>query len=206
MQSCFICNPDPRLIYAEHIGFFVMLGIGPIVEGYSLIATRAHIPSMLDLSAEEAENLNEFTQTVRERLRPHYGPIIITEHGRVPICEYLDSSGHEAHCFHAHRLVFPISMDLTDQLKDYGLAVQEFRSFIEAWQTSAWKVGEYLYYERPDGSCLVAATPSRLPRQFFRYHVASIVGRPEFESWRKFPRLEVVDAAMCRLGIRGASR
>ena len=183
--------------------FFAMVGLGPIVEGYSLIATKEHIPSMLDLSLKDSRRLCEFTEQVRQRLRPPYGnEIIITEHGRVPTCEYRDKEGRESHCFHAHRLVFPIALDLTPYLKGYRLKIEEYADFLHARKAFA-EEGEYLYYERPDGTCLVAGAPRRLVRQFFRYKIAEYVGHPELASWRKYPRLKVVEAATRKLMLPG---
>jgi hypothetical protein len=197
-QQCFLCNPNRSLVYAEDEGFFAMLSLGPIVEGLSLLATESHMPSMLDLSIEDSERLCEFTFRVRHLLRSHYGEVVATEHGRVPPCEYLDMGGREAHCFHAHRVLFPLSVDLGHTMYDHGLRVEEYSSFVEARHRFA-REGEYLYYERADGSCLIAAAPKRLVRQFFRYKVAECVGHPEFASWREYPRLGIVEAARARL-------
>ena len=48
----------------------------------------------------------------------------------------------------------------------------------------------------------IVDAPSRLPRQFFRGIVASRRGEHEMADWAKRPRLEVVDAARHRLGLR----
>jgi hypothetical protein len=83
--------------------FFAMLGHGPIGEGYSIIATVEHEPSMLDLDAAVTQRAEEFTQAVRERLLPMYGSAVITEHGRVAPCVATQTRAHEPHCLHAHR-------------------------------------------------------------------------------------------------------
>jgi hypothetical protein len=194
MDSCFLCNPNRDWIYAQDDAFFAMLGLGPIVEGYSLLATISHTPSMMDLSSSEAEHLSDFTHQVRALLKPHYGDAIITEHGRVAPCIDRDRDKQESHCFHAHRLVFPVPLDLAGYLNDYGLDVFEYSSFIDCHRNFTWK-GEYLYYERPDESCLIAAAPMRLVRQFFRYKVADSVGHPELANWKDFPLHRVVETA-----------
>ncbi len=199
-RSCFLCVPGKDLVYAKDDKFFAMLGLGPIVEGYSIIATRDHVPSMLDLSPEDAERLCEFTKLIRKRLRSHYGDVVIAEHGRVAPCEYRDKDGREAHCFHAHRLLFPLQGDLTDSLASHGLKVFEYPDFVEAQKNFAWNE-EYLYYERQDGSCLIAAACKPLVRQFFRYKVAQHIGQPELASWKTYPRTEVVERARFHLGL-----
>jgi hypothetical protein len=198
MTSCFLCTPNQDWIYEQDDEFFAMLGLGPIVEGYSLLATKSHTPSMLDLSFHEAEHLVTFTERIKQILKPHYGDVVITEHGRVAPCVDRDRDRKEFHCFHAHRLIFPTEMDLSIAFSEHNLETEEYPNFIECWRGFSWK-GEYLYYERADGSCLIAPAPMRLVRQFFRYKVAEYVGHPELADWAKFPQLRVLESARKRL-------
>jgi hypothetical protein len=175
-----------------------MLGLGPVVEGYSLLATTNHTKSMLDLSEAEVEELIDFTQHTRNLLSKHYGDSIITEHGRVAPCVETNRDRQQPHCFHAHRLVFPTSADLTGAISNYGLEVHEYSNFRDGWRQFSW-TGEYLYFERVDGSCLIAAAPMRTVRQFFRHKVAELMGQPEVANWSEYPQLKVVEAARRRL-------
>jgi len=50
--DCFLCAPSSELMYLGSDGCFAMLGLGAIVEGYSLVATRAHERSFFDLPAK----------------------------------------------------------------------------------------------------------------------------------------------------------
>jgi hypothetical protein len=77
-MNCFLCSPDPELVYAYSDRFFAMTGWGPIGEGYSLIAAREHVPSMMDLSTEEAQELADFTSKIRDRIEPLFGGATIT--------------------------------------------------------------------------------------------------------------------------------
>ncbi len=169
-----------------------------MVEGYSLLATTAHTKSMLDLSEREVQGLIEFTQRTKSLLSKHYGESIITEHGRVAPCVDTNRDRQQAHCFHAHRLIFPAAVDLSEAIISYGLEVHEYSNFIDAWRQFAW-AGEYLYFERVDGSCLIAAAPMRTVRQFFRHKVAELTGQPEVANWAEYPQLKVVEAARRRL-------
>jgi hypothetical protein len=193
-MNCFLCTPERRWVYAQTEDFYAMLGLGPIVEGYSLIGTVAHVPSMFDLSEGDVDKLMAFTDRVREVLAPQYGEVIITEHGRVPPCVDRDRDGQQAHCFHAHRLVFPIQADLTDALEQYCPEMLEYGNFKDCWRSFSWR-GEYLYYERPDGTCVAAMAPLRTVRQFFRYRLAERLGQPELADWKTYPRLKTVEAA-----------
>src|SRR6266508_3237779 len=197
-EYCFLCQPKKEWVYAKNENFFSMLGLGPIVEGYSLLATIGHTPSMLDLPLPAVKDLYDFTHHVRDVLRPHYGEAIITEHGRVAPCVDRDRGGQESHCFHAHRLIFPMDADLKESFVQHRLEVEEYSNFIECWKRFSWK-GEYLYYERVDGTCLIAAAPLRLVRQFFRHKIANMIGCPDISSWSDYPRHKVVEAAIKRL-------
>jgi diadenosine tetraphosphate (Ap4A) HIT family hydrolase len=190
--ECFLCDPDGSLVYAHSHSFFAMLGWGAVVEGYSLIATKEHIPSMFDIRDELVPELNDFTAAIRTRLARLYGPSVITEHGRIGLCELM--SNHEPHCFHAHRLVFPVDVDLSSVFVDARLRGRTHQNF-DAARRASRELNEYLYYERPDGVCAVADAQGCTQRQFFREAVASRLGRPELKSWRLHPRLDVVDRA-----------
>ena len=161
-HSCFLCSPNQSWLYEQDDEFFAMLGLGPIVEGYSLLASKAHAPSMLDLGASAADSLHRFSQVVRLRLKPHFGETIITEHGRVPPCEFGGQAPqHRTHCFHAHRLLFPVQVDLTESLHRNRLKVHEYPNFIEC-RANFHETGEYLYFERMNGSCVIASAPRDL--------------------------------------------
>jgi hypothetical protein len=175
-----------------------MLGLGPIIEGYTLLATKTHVPSMIDLPVNTVYELVKFKEQVRRELAAHYGDVIITEHGRVAPCIQIYNVQHEEHCFHAHNLVFPLSLDLTELLKKHGLKLIEFSSFLDARENFKWSE-EYYYFERIDGTCVIAFEPRRLVRQFFRYLIAEHIGKPELADWKNYPQIEVVLKARSQL-------
>lgn len=199
--GCFLCEPAPDLVYSVSENFFAMLGLGPISEGYSLIAAREHVTSMLDLPTAQRSELVEFTRQVRGRLGALYGPIAITEHGRVPPCLDRHVRAHEAHCLHAHRLVFPNASVLDLTLAPHGFKVQTYGSFIEA-AADFRDTGQYLYTEGPDGGCQLASVCGPFPRQFFRRLVARAAHVPELSDWQAHPRLELIAEAHKRLASR----
>jgi len=199
-DPCFLCRPDPSLVYLESDALFAMLGWGPIGEGYSLIVAREHIPSMMDLSSREARLLQEFTDEVRDRLRPLFGDCVVTEHGRVAACLETATTAYEPHCLHAHRLVFPglAELDLPRLAPHFAW---HGSGSIEDAHSAFDSPGQYIYADFPDGSSQVAPVAGPLPRQLFRALVASVNGRPEDADWRTQPRLDLVEAARKRLGI-----
>lgn len=201
-EVCFLCDPDPNLVYEACEHFLALLGHGPIGEGYSLIATREHLASMLDLPAPLRGELQEFTRVVRARLGRFYGACVVTEHGRVPPCLDRLVRTYEPHCLHAHRLVFPGAppIDL-HRLLPVG-EVHEFESADQALR-EYMSSGQYLYAENADGTTQIARVSGPFPRQFFRRVVAGSFGRPELSDWRQYPNFESI--ARAKLLLRAAA-
>jgi hypothetical protein len=198
-NACFLCDANHPWVYDQSEHFVALLGLGPIAEGYSIIAARDHVPSMFDLEPEVAEELAAFTSCVRDRLRPHYGDAVITEHGRIAPCLAAYARAYEPHCLHAHRLVFPGQprIELTGFFP--RAEIQRWDSFLEAFRAFEWE-GQYLYAEHADGMCEVVPVGRRMPRQFFRRLAALRMGHPELADWSAHPRLEIVAAGQRRLG------
>lgn len=197
--SCFLCNPQVDLVYLTSSNFYAMLGLGPIVEGYSVVASRAHLPSMLDIPEEVVDEHQAFIREIRRLLGKLYRPSIISEHGRVPACDFYDRDGRDVHCYHAHQLVFPVNLDLVPVLRhQFGNHVTQFRDFRDARQGTKPGI-EYLYFEGTDGSCVVVTPQARFARQFFRKLVANASGHPERAIWHSFPGWELIQAAQAKL-------
>jgi hypothetical protein len=190
---CFLCNPEPEWTWHESKNFRAVLGLGPIGPGYTLIAAREHLPSMLDLDAELAAELREFTTEVRNEMEGHWGPTVVGEHGRVAPCLALAVRRHEPHCLHAHRLVFPGHAELDLRLSMPGITVLDYESPSEA-EGCSWP-GQYLYVEDACGRCQVGLVQGPLPRQFLRSVVARARGQAELADWRRSPRPHELDAA-----------
>jgi diadenosine tetraphosphate (Ap4A) HIT family hydrolase len=199
---CFLCVPNEDWIWARSEHFFAIAALGPVVEGMSIVASKAHVPSMFDLSSELFPELAEFTDLATARLTQTFGRSVhVTEHGRVGLCE-VTAGQYDQHCYHAHRLLFP-----TDDV-DFLSALGE--SVIEPLVSDAFPIAralaehltEYLYYAGPDGRILVGTNDESTPRQFFRGVVADGVGEPELRSWRSHPRVEMVDSAAGKLATR----
>ena len=197
-NDCFLCDPNSGWVWANSEHFFAMTALGPVVDGMSIVATRSHVKSMFDVSPEFTHELNSFTRTAKERLASIYDvPIHVTEHGRVGLCEETKAM-HDRHCFHAHRLLFPVRADLADAMTDSVIGPVRADSFDHAREVAGHLV-EYLYYESPDGQVLVGASQNSTPQQFFRAVVADSIGRPELRSWRAHPEHELVDDAAAKL-------
>jgi hypothetical protein len=194
MKACFLCEPEPEWTWLESTNFRAVLGLGPIGMGYTLIATREHLPSMLDLESCMVAELTSFTANVRERLAALEGPAVVCEHGRVAPCIAPATRRHEPHCFHAHRLVFPGQVSLDLRAAAPRMRVLEYPSFDQV-RGSDVGASQYVYAEQPDGSCQVGLVQGPLPRQFLRAIAAAQRGRHELADWRSSPRRHEVHAA-----------
>ncbi len=199
ISDCFLCDPRRELVFAESSNFRALLGLGPIVEGYSLIATKDHVPSMFDLDDHLAKEFREFSAQVTEIISRLWGPPVITEHGRIGLC-IKKQRRHESHCMHAHQLLFP-GVPPFDNCMEASLIEPIIADGFESARRMASHLTEYLYYEAPGGRVLIGNAPAHLRRQFFRAGAANAIGRPEFQSWNEHPRLDVVASAQSRLGL-----
>jgi diadenosine tetraphosphate (Ap4A) HIT family hydrolase len=198
VAGCFLCLPDPSLIFDESDHFFVMLGLGPIVEGYSIIAAKDHVSSMLDLHRQHAEELSDFSLAVRARLCKQYGPTTITEHGRVAPCVTPQIRAYETHCLHAHRLVFPGISQISIVRSSAITNEQRYDDYLETWRRFD-DPRQYLFSERATLECDVASVRGPITRQYFRRLAAFRVGTPDLADWRTHPGYNTIAAAKERL-------
>lgn len=201
-SRCFLCDPEPEFTWAESDHFRAVLGIGPVGEGFTLIAAREHLPSMLDLSQSHVRELNDFTNLVRERLGKIYGDTVLAEHGRVAACVEPMTRAHEPHCLHAHRLVFPNIRQLELSEAAPGMEIQRYNDF-ELAHDYYNDCGQYLYVE-DDRGVQIGRIEGRLPRQFLRAIIALKRGCPELADWRRRPGFHEVEAARRALAVVAA--
>jgi hypothetical protein len=172
-------------------------------EGFTLIAARQHVPSMLDLDADAAEDLGHFAAEVRSRLERLYGPTSIAEHGRVAPCISPATRLHEPHCFHAHWLVFPGHAKIDLARVAPGLRISRYPDFAAACSEYD-DPGQYLYVEDAQGHSELGRVDGPLPRQFLRAVVAKDQGRPHLADWRAHPGFDEIEAARRTLGLATA--
>ena len=188
MTDCFLCNPDPTLVYLQSPNFFAMTGWGPIVDGYSLIASRAHAPSMLDLSEDDVEELTDVQRLVRARLAVFSHEVVIAEHGRVALCAQAATTAHDPHCLHAHQLCFPGLHELSLGGIDAGAHQPvKFTDWPAAWRGFDHPRA-YLASIASDGSTQMLAADRAVPRQLLR-SLAVIKRGHGHADWRQQPRV-----------------
>jgi hypothetical protein len=194
MWSCFLCDPDADLVYVSNDAGAALCGLGPVVTGYSVVSTKAHIRSAADAAAGEAPGFAAFASAVRARLSSQFGSCLLTEHGRVPACFDVSRTA-DPHCYHAHFLLFPAAPPLEPKARTYFARAQQASSLDVALELAA-SHAEYFLFSQDPSSFLVLTRPGRLIRQFARMLVAESLGRPELANWRRHSmRREAVDTA-----------
>jgi hypothetical protein len=198
-SSCFLCDPEPEYTWANSEHFRAILGIGPVGEGFTLIAAREHESSMLDVPSDQVDDLIAFTDLVRRRLDARYGSTVVAEHGRIAPCVEPGVQKHEPHCLHAHRLVFTGASRIDLAATAPRMEICQFADFETARDYYEDK-GQYLYVEDDDG-VQVGRIDGPLPRQFLRAIVALEQGRPHLADWRKQPGFDQIEAAQHALGL-----
>ena len=65
------------------------------------------------------------------KLQYNTKPLLMTEHGRVPVC-LKDDDQHDPHCFHAHFLIFQSAEDIEELVASYFLERKVFYSLSDA--------------------------------------------------------------------------
>jgi len=189
VEGCFFCDPDEdRVLYkSEH--FYVLLGLGPIVEGYAILVARQHVRSMFDLPEELRDAYTTEKRHLKDLIRRVYGSSIVTEHGRVLACTVEDKEAHDLLCYHAHQLFFPVDIDLSRLSNDGPFEKIEFpgNSLFNVNPSQLQDDEEYLLFENSAGQVFVHKVRGKCPRQYMRYLVARSQGRPELASWQRYP-------------------
>lgn len=196
MEGCFFCDPAKDRILHISEYFYVLLGLGPIVEGYVILVAREHIRSMFDLPAEMRKAYEEEKRSLRKVINDTYGPSIVTEHGRIQACTTEDEEAHDLMCYHAHQLFFPTHVELEDLAKEGPFEkVFEGSGLFEMSSSMLQDKDEYLLYENNIGNTCVYKVRGKCPRQYLRYLVARSIGYPELASWQHYPRPDLIRKA-----------
>jgi len=186
-KTCFLCTPAADLLYANTADAIALCGLGPLIPGYSVVATKAHTASVAD-AISDAPSFLSFAERIRESLATKYGNCLVTEHGRIPVC--FDPSGtSDPHCYHAHFLLFPGVPDVVQAARPYFAVVERAPSLRLALEQTA-EAKDYFLISPSATEAYVMTRPGRIIRQFARVLVADAIGDSRRANWRKFPERE----------------
>lgn len=165
-----------------------MVGLGPLVENYSIIGTRKHVRSMADLNKDLLYDLDEYLSQIRNKISPREKECLITEHGKVPVCDK-DSTGADTHCFHAHFLVFPGIGNLTSSAEPNFKGKRTFDSLHEALSYANNLENYFLISPEPNSFTIFGGWKKEI-RQFARVLVAQELKEDRGADWKEFPQYE----------------
>lgn len=190
-EHCLFCsvNNDPEealswydkpLIRASDIGV-VIPAVGAFVPGYLLVAPTVHLSSVQGLPSSRRPAFIDFVDRAVGHVEARYGPCTVFEHGS---CR--QSERRRSACLtHAHVHIVPgcYSFDLL------RLPVHEFRTLAEFSEAPAdRRTDGYLMYREPGG--LVCYGRDLGVSQYFRRHIATMLGSPDAWDYALFPHME----------------
>jgi diadenosine tetraphosphate (Ap4A) HIT family hydrolase len=182
-DGCFLCAPEHELIYLTDQVGLALCGLGPLLEGYSVVATTEHVRSAADNEEKKSAQFVNFATLVRSTLISRFGSCLMTEHGRLPLC--INHSGtSEPHCYHAHFLLFPGAKSIEERARSFFRSTQVFDSLKTALESTQNSEEYYLLSPTPT-RFLIMTRPGRMMRQFSRFLVAESLGQPELANWRR---------------------
>lgn len=192
----FCCPPEKeRILYiTEH--FYVMVSLGPIVEGYLLIVSKEHIGACLHLPEEYIEEFLRLKNKVKQILTDEYGGCIFYEHGKVGSC-LIEGKDH-IHCFHAHLHCIPALLELNEDIEK-ELNGNSYESFYDCYNGMRGK-DRYLYIE--DSKIMTYCPERKLRSQYLRYKLAEKAGEPERWDWVKMQNWPLIEKSIERLKPR----
>jgi diadenosine tetraphosphate (Ap4A) HIT family hydrolase len=194
-MECRFCVPvETGNILLTTENFYVMLSLGPICEGYTLIISKTHIESCGELNNELGKEFDAICDKVKQIFSKVYGSCIMYEHGRAGSC--LQIGEGSKHCYHAHMHCIPTNVSLNEIIsKDFKpLIVSSYSDFRKECQRS---MQTYLFVE--DKEKCVYFVDREIRRQYLRYHLANLLGKPDEWDWIKYQNWEIIDSGRNKL-------
>ncbi len=185
-QNCFLCNPPNDLVYARSEHAIALAGLGPLLPGYTVLGAVAHSGCAADLAEGPRQDLLSHAQRIRGTLSATFGRTLVTEHGRYPVCDFINNTS--PHCYHAHFLMFPAAPDVpeSDAAKHFERA-ESFAALADALNYARENT-EYFLFSPEESRFVVFTKPREYVPQLARLLVASKLGIPLQANWRQFPR------------------
>lgn len=182
-------SPSSRSI-AQTDNFVILPTIGQLTEGYLLIVTKKHYPSMGHLTSSELQDLEELKQKISAILSSVYSKPIFFEHG--PAVEGVGGCG----VYHAHLHVVPVAkfINLLDNLISFnGKTIKTLASLCKKIARGE----SYLFYEDQKGVKYLFDGEG-VPSQFFRKILAKKIGKTSWD-WKRFGREKNLLSTLDRL-------
>lgn len=195
-EFCRFCNPPEkdRILY-ETSNFYVMLSLGPIVEGYLLIISKKHIECCGAIDMTLGKEFDDLAMYVKGVLQTEYGGCLFYEHGQAGSC--LDPMGSDrSHCFHAHLHCIPsnIKLNLTLEAEFSPINIDTFSDFRFNYQ-----IYPTPYFFVDDGRKNMYHINKEVRSQYLRFHLAKELGEEKLWNWVEYQGWERIKSARERL-------
>jgi diadenosine tetraphosphate (Ap4A) HIT family hydrolase len=191
----FCAPPDADRIILTSQNFYVMLSLGPMVEGYALVIARHHVECCAAIPSSQLDEFTTVVCAVQHAQHLVYGSSRYYEHGRTGSC--LPNAEGERHCHHAHLHCVPLPLDVFSAVaRDYPIVG------LPSWEAVLGKYKAapepYLLVEK-EALPAMAVVPQKIPRQYLRTVVAKAIGEPHLADWAAFQGWDLIKAARVRL-------
>lgn len=195
-QHCRFCTtPDKERIIYETSNFYVMLSLGPIVEGYLLICSKQHFDCCGKIDSALAKEFDEVAELVRQILIKAYGYCIFYEHGRAGSC--MTFSEGSKHCYHAHMHCVPVDLKL-NHFMDKNFIKIKHNNWFDFRNSNSQYNEPYLFVDDGDKiSHLVVKQDIR--RQYLRHLVSKSIGAENLWNWVENQRRDVIESGREKL-------
>ncbi|MDO7171432.1 HIT family protein [Mariniflexile sp. AS56] len=194
-KYCRFCNPpDKNRILFESDNFYVMLSLGPIVEGYLLICSKQHFESCSKIPKKYSTEFDSLVSAVKQILIETYGSCIFYEHGRAGSC--LSFGEGSKHCYHAHMHCVPVNVKLSNLIEG-TLKPIKCNSF-DDFRENCNKYNEpYLFVD--DGEKYIYIVVKDIRRQYLRYLTAEAIGKKGLWNWVEHQGWDIIDRSKNKL-------
>lgn len=193
-HTCRFCNPqDKKRILFESDDFYVMLSLGPIVEGYLLLVSKRHYECCAAIPENLADEFDRLYFDIKDILERQYGHVIAYEHGRAGSCLVTSESKH---CYHAHMHFVPVSFKINEKIhlvfkNDESVTLKDFRQ--------SYRDGKRSYLFADDGTSKMYFPIDPVKRQYLRTLVADFVEKPESWNWLDFQNWPEIESGLVSL-------
>lgn len=195
-EECRFCNPpEKERILFQTENFYVMVSLGPIVEGYLLIVTKKHIGACLHIPSAYWSEFLDLKKKVGDILRSVYGSCIFYEHGKVGTS--LTMGKDHKHCLHAHLHCIPTRVNM-NEIVSADLSGIDFNNLNQAYEFATKNnIDRYLLIE--DNVTKLYMPKRDLRKQFLRYKLADAIGKTEDWDWVNHQNWDLINSSIIRL-------
>jgi diadenosine tetraphosphate (Ap4A) HIT family hydrolase len=175
-------------------GLRVFASIGQIVEGYLLIAPKAHYTALDQMPSQLLQELSAIFASLKSTVSAEFGPSLCFEHGaREPL-----NGGCGIYHAHLHLVPFERAHDPVAKLKT-RFPYEQVCHFQDIAKVTG-RSSPYLLYEDTESNKYVFLADN-LPSQYVRRLLAEVLGQTNWD-WRTAGREERLLNTLNRLSHR----